>query len=96
MTNTEATRLAMLELGPEAATEDLIRHAAEKLGVRLDARFVPIYRAAVHGEVKRQEMWVIAAQVAKEDSLAAPNKRRRAVAKPTTITQSSSEPVTPL
>ena len=84
MTNTEATRLAMLELGPDARAEELIRHALEKSGVTLDARFLPIYRAAVRGEVKRQEMWVIAAQVAREDSLAPPNKRRRAVAKPDT------------
>lgn len=91
MTNTEATKLAMIELGPDATNEELIKHAAKNSGIILDPRFVPIYRAAVRGEVVRQEMWIKAAAIAKEDSLAAPNKKRRAVAKPTLHTESTQD-----
>lgn len=82
MTNTEATRLALQELGPEATTADLISYATERLGIRLDARFVPIYRAAIRGEEQRKEMWVIAAQVAEEDRKNPPKKRRKAENQP--------------
>ncbi|WP_157369902.1 hypothetical protein [Zavarzinella formosa] len=82
MTNIEATRLAIVQLGSEATTNDIIRHAAEHHGLRLEARFVPIYRAAVKAEEKRQEMWVIAAQVAEEDRRNLPVKRRKTASQP--------------
>ena len=77
MTNTEATRLAILHLGPDATTDDVVRHAAEQLGVRLESRFVPIYRATLRGEEQRKGMWVIAARVAEEDRQNPPAKRRK-------------------
>jgi hypothetical protein len=67
MTTLDQVRLVVEELGERATAVAVSRRLEQRFGVRVEARFVPIYRATVRAEEERQRAWALAARIAKED-----------------------------
>jgi hypothetical protein len=67
MTVIDLVRAGVAELGDGASAEALTRFIAERYGARVEARFVPIYRATLRAEVQRQEARAHAARIIEED-----------------------------
>jgi hypothetical protein len=55
MTVIDLVRSGVTELGEDVSAEELSRFIAERFGARVEARFVPIYRATLRAEVQRRE-----------------------------------------
>ena len=63
----DLVRIAVSNLGDGASAEAVSRHVAERHGARVDARFVPVYRAALRAEALRLEARERAARIVEED-----------------------------
>ena len=67
MTVIDLVRSGVTELGEDVSAEELSRFIGERFGARVDARFVPIYRATLRAEQQRQEARERAARIIAED-----------------------------
>ena len=63
----DLVRIAVSDLGEAASAEAVTRHLAERFGARADARFVPVYRAALRAEELRREARERAVRITEED-----------------------------
>ena len=62
MTNVVLVRLAVQKLGDKATSDQIIEFVRDRFGEKIEARFLPIYRATVRGEEYTRKAREVAAR----------------------------------
>jgi hypothetical protein len=63
MTRVDMVRVAIDELGDQATADQVVRFVADRFGVEIGARFVPVYRATLRAEEELRKARERAAEV---------------------------------